>query len=182
MLFSWKRLKDHFGNILHLDEEPWRIAAGMGVGVFISFTPFYGFHTFMALLCAFAFRLNKVATVTGAWVNLPWFAPAVYGVSLMVGELILSGGSVPPAWRDWSLQGLVATGRSYFDAQKVKEGVYTLVQLTFAVSKPLVVGTTVLGTVAGGIAYLLTLEAVHEVRRLKALTAKRGRRRKRRRR
>ncbi len=174
MVFSWKRFKDHFRNILHLDEEPWRIAAGMGLGVFISFTPFYGFHTLVALLCAFAFRLNKVATVTGAWVNLPWFAPAVYGVSLMVGELILSGGAVPPGWTDWTLRGLVATSQSYFQAQSVKEGVYTLVQLTFAISKPLVVGTTVLGALAGAIAYLLTLEGVREVRRLKALTMRKG--------
>ncbi|MBI1893497.1 MAG: DUF2062 domain-containing protein [Candidatus Rokubacteria bacterium] len=174
MVVSWKRFKDHFRNILHLDEEPWRIAAGMGLGVFISFTPFYGFHTLVALLCAFAFRLNKVATVTGAWVNLPWFAPAVYGVSLMVGELILSGGAVPPGWTDWTLRDLVATSQSYFQAQSVKEGVYTLVQLTFAISKPLVVGTTVLGALAGAIAYLLTLEGVREVRRLKALKMRKG--------
>jgi uncharacterized protein (DUF2062 family) len=174
VVFSWKRFRDHFRNILHLDEEPWRIAAGMGLGVFISFTPFYGFHTVVALLCAFAFRLNKVATVTGAWVNLPWFAPAVYGVSLMVGELILSGGAVPPGWTDWTLRDLVATSQSYFQAQKVKEGIYTLVELTFAVSKPLVVGTTVLGALAGAIAYLLTLEGVKEVRRLKILKMRKG--------
>ncbi len=176
MVFSWKRLKDHFRRILHHEEEPWRIAGGMAVGVFISFTPFYGFHTLVALVCAFAFRLNKLATVTGAWVNLPWFAPVVYGVSLMVGELILSGGAVPPAWSQWSLQNLLATSQSYFQAQKVREGVFTLIQLTFAASKPLVVGTTVLGALAGGIAYLITLEAVNEIRRLKAQKgARRGR-------
>lgn len=167
MLLSWRAIKERIRSVLHLDEEPWRIAAGMAVGVFISFTPFYGFHTVMALVCAFAFRLNKAATITGAWLNLPWFAPFVYGFAFEVGELILSGGRQGIGWG-----ALAAVAQPYLKAvpdQEVARSLLNLLwQLMFVASKPLVVGTTVVGTVAGLAAYFITLEAVKDVRRLRA--------------
>lgn len=168
MLLSWRAIKERIRSVLHLDEEPWRIAAGMAVGVFISFTPFYGFHTLMALGCAFAFRFNKVATLTGAWLNLPWFAPFVYGFSLKVGEFILSGGT--GSRLDWGT--LAEVAKPYLKAAPSREGARSLLhllwQLMFVASKPLVVGTTVVGLAAGLVTYVVTLEAVKDVRRLRA--------------
>ena len=42
MVFSWRRLRERATGVLHLDEEPARLAMGMAVGVFIGVTPFYG--------------------------------------------------------------------------------------------------------------------------------------------
>lgn len=167
MILTWRAIKERILSVLHVDEEPWRIAAGMAVGVFISVSPFYGFHTVMALLCAFAFRLNKVATITGAWLNLPWFAPFVYGFSLELGELILSGGAQGLGWG-----ALAEVAQPYLKAAANRETARSLLnllwQLMFVASKPLVVGTSVVGTVAGLATYFLTLGAVKEVRRLRA--------------
>src|SRR5262249_61354043 len=38
-----------------------------------------------------------VATITGAWINLPWFAPFVYAFCLELGQAVLSG-NVGLAW------------------------------------------------------------------------------------
>jgi uncharacterized protein (DUF2062 family) len=57
--------------------------------VFISFTPFWGFQTLLALLLATVFRLNRAVTVTGTWLNLPWFAPFVYAGAVKLGALML---------------------------------------------------------------------------------------------
>ena len=65
------RLRQHFKKILSLDAHPGHISIGFAVGVFISFTPFFGLHTPMAIALAFLFRLNKVSCITGAWVNTP---------------------------------------------------------------------------------------------------------------
>ena len=65
MVFSWRRLRERATHVLHLDEEPSRLAMGMAVGVFIGVTPFYGLHTLLALAAAYVFRLNKAATITG---------------------------------------------------------------------------------------------------------------------
>ena len=77
---------------LHLDDPPHRIALALAVGVFISCTPFWGFQTILAVLIAMLLRLNRAATVAGAWLNLPWFAPFVYGASIKVGEALLPAG------------------------------------------------------------------------------------------
>ncbi len=74
---------------MHLDDPPWRIALSLAVGVFVSFTPFWGLQTVLALALATVFRLNRVVTVTGTWINLPWFAPFVYAGALSIGRAIL---------------------------------------------------------------------------------------------
>src|SRR5712692_8826180 len=87
--FAWLAAKFH--ELLHLDDPPWRLALALAVGVFIGCTPFWFFQTGLALLVATIFRLNKAATVMGAWLNLPWFAPLVYGAALEVGSALVPG-------------------------------------------------------------------------------------------
>lgn len=81
----WKhRLKA----ILTLDSHPGHIAAGFAVGVFISFTPFFAFHTLMAISAAFIFRLNKLSCVTGSWINTPITVLPVLGLSYKLGRIL----------------------------------------------------------------------------------------------
>lgn len=153
--------------VFHLHEEPSRLAAGMAVGVFIGITPFYGLHTLLALAAAFVFRLNKAATITGAWINLPWFAPFVYGFCLKLGEAILSG-NFSISWG--TLSGLAEAAGAYLRASP-REHAGALWQMIwdmmFTASLPLFVGTTVVGLVLGIATYVVTLEAVREIRRLR---------------
>ncbi len=166
MLFSWKGLKGRIRAVLHLDDAPWRIALGLAVGVFISCTPFYGFHTLMAIVVALLFRLNKVATITGSWFNLPWFAPFVYAVSLKVGEFILSGGRGLEVVRGKGPGELAEMIRPLLSLDKLKAGFLASSKLLFIVSTPLVVGTTLVGLVAAVVTYFLTLAAIKEIRHL----------------
>jgi uncharacterized protein len=86
---SARALRDRLLAVLRLDDAPWRIALALAIGVFISFTPFLGFQTLLALLIATVCRLNKAAVVVGAWLNLPWFMPLVYAGALWVGGALL---------------------------------------------------------------------------------------------
>lgn len=70
-MFDKEKLKQKIKTVLSLDSTPSHIAAGFAVGVFISFTPFFGVHTFLAIALAFILRVNKVACLTGAWLNTP---------------------------------------------------------------------------------------------------------------
>jgi uncharacterized protein (DUF2062 family) len=150
--------------VLSLDGPPSRLALALALGIFISCTPFYGFHTLIALAVAVALRLNKAVTVTGAWLNLPWFAPLVYGVSLKIGEFLLSGGQSPSLgevrWADmvpsvWP----PSSWPQLFD----ELGQYSTL-FSYA-SKALLVGTTLVGLVAGLVAYVVALAAIREMRR-----------------
>jgi len=87
-LFNKKVWKKRLYTILSLDSHPGHIAAAFAVGVFISFTPFFGLHTPIAIAVAFLFRLNKVACVTGAWVNTPITVVPILGVSYKLGRFL----------------------------------------------------------------------------------------------
>lgn len=82
---SWKT---RFKNILSLDSHPRHIAVGFAVGVFISFTPFFGLHTPLAIAVAFIFRLNKLTCITGAWINTPITVIPALGISYKIGRVL----------------------------------------------------------------------------------------------
>jgi len=84
-----EQLKQRMTAILALDSHPGHIAAGFAVGVFISITPLFGLHTPLAIALAFIFRLNKLTTITGAWVNTPLTVLPVLMISYRLGAFVL---------------------------------------------------------------------------------------------
>jgi uncharacterized protein (DUF2062 family) len=138
-----------FRAALHLADPPWRLALSLAVGVFISFTPFYGLQTLLAIGTAVVLRLNRAATVTGTWLNLPWFAPLVYAGALRLGTLVIPD---PQGIRGaWLAQILSEPGSlSWRD----------LPVLLDHVSLPLLVGTSLLGGVAGIVTYVVSFRLI----------------------
>ena len=106
MRASARALRARFIALLHLDDPPWRVALALAVGVFISFTPFLGFQTLLALLVATVARLNAAVVVTGTWLNLPWFMPFVYAGALKLGAWLLRD---LHSFADWSLALFIGT-------------------------------------------------------------------------
>jgi len=102
--------KARLAALFHIDDSPWRTALALAVGVFISFTPFWGFQTLLALLVATAFRLNRGVTLVGTWLNLPWFAPFVYAGAVKLGAVLLPDLSGVAAWSAWLLVGSMTIG------------------------------------------------------------------------
>jgi hypothetical protein len=88
LMLSRDKLKQKFNKILSLDAHPGHIAVGFAVGVFISFTPFFGLHTPLAIAFAFLFRLNKLTCITGAWVNTPLTIVPVLVASYNLGRFL----------------------------------------------------------------------------------------------
>ena len=65
------------------------------MGVLFGFSPLLGLHTILALIFAFALRLNRVAVLLGVYSNLPWIIAPYYAIATLVGAAIL-GTDVPP--------------------------------------------------------------------------------------
>jgi uncharacterized protein len=107
---NWRQWRARLTAQLQLDDSPWRTALALAIGVFISFTPFWGFQTLLALLVATVCRLNRGVTVTGTWLNLPWFAPFVYAGAVKLGALLLPDLSGVAAWSAWLFVGTTALG------------------------------------------------------------------------
>jgi uncharacterized protein (TIGR03546 family) len=125
----WKK---RIYGILSLDSHPGHIAAGFAVGVFISFTPFFGIHTPLAIAAAFLLRLNKLTCITGAWVNTPITVVPILGISYKLGAF-LRGRPV----QDLPLSG----GLEWHNLERY--------------AKSLVLGSSILGFVAAVLAYFL---------------------------
>ena len=88
-MFDKKKWKKRIKTILSLDSHPGHISAALAVGVFISFTPFFGAHLVMAIVASFVFRLNKLACITGTWVNNPLTVVPVTALSYKLGRVLL---------------------------------------------------------------------------------------------
>jgi hypothetical protein len=143
-----------FRAVLHLDDPPRRLALALAVGVFISCTPFWGLQTVLCVVVATIFRLNRAATITGTWINLPWFAPFVYGAELKIGLLIAPGfreanaGAFDLLLRD---PGALSWGM-----------VWSWLRGS---SLPLLVGSTIVGAVAAGATYVIAYATLRRRRR-----------------
>jgi len=168
---TWSRIKKTIQQVLHLGDSPRRTALAFAIGVFIAFTPTYGFHTLSALLCAWAFRLNVVAILAGSFINNPWTVLPILGSTMWVGLTLVPIGG--PHTLDTILQDLIlliqtATVRNHFNLailwQQFKPYFF-----------PFVVGAIALGIVCSLIAYplvLFGLRRYHETqRRLSAALA-----------
>jgi hypothetical protein len=138
-----------FRAALHLDDPPWRLALSLAVGVFISFTPFYGLQTALAVGAALVLRLNRAATVTGTWLNLPWFAPLVYAGALRLGTLVIP-----------DPEGIRGAWLAHLLSQPGSLSWRDLPALLDHVSLPLLVGTSLMGGVAGIVTYLVSFHVI----------------------
>ena len=89
--------------VLHLQESPQRTALAFAIGVFIGFSPAYGLHTVMVLLCTWALGLNLLALMAGAFLNNPWTLVPILGATYWVGALLLGRSDSPSFdWHDLS--------------------------------------------------------------------------------
>ncbi|KJR40081.1 hypothetical protein MCHI_004005 [Candidatus Magnetoovum chiemensis] len=82
---SISEFKEKFNEISGFKDSPLKLAASFGVGVFIGFTPLLGLHTVMAIFIAWAFKLPKVPTLLGAYINNPLTIIPLYMFSLWAG-------------------------------------------------------------------------------------------------
>lgn len=143
------RLDERLRALLHLDDPPQRIALALAVGVFIGCTPFWGLQTLLSVVVAWAFCLNRAATLTGTWLNLPWFAPFVYGAALKVGGLLVPDPyGVRDAWLSYLLKH--PGSLSWHDA----------VALFDELSLALLLGTAVMGAVAALVTYTVAYAVI----------------------
>lgn len=110
-----------------------KIAFSFAIGVFISFNPFLSTHTITAVALALLFRFNKVAIISGAWVNNHLTIPFVFYLSYKLGVFVVGGDPVPPSFENFNIKLLIDYFKYY--------------------GKPLLVGTTITGLFASIIAF-----------------------------
>ncbi len=131
--------------LARLRSDPDEVARGMALGLFIGFSPTFGFQMILALFFAFIFRQNKIAAFVGVWVTNPLTAPLIYGMEYQVGRLLL---------------GLPPLEMANFSCELIRE-------LGAQVGVPLLLGSLVLGIPVAIIGYSLTVRLVPSLRQWK---------------
>jgi uncharacterized protein (DUF2062 family) len=139
---------------LRLDDPPRRLALALAVGVFIGCTPFWGLQTVLSIVVAAVCRLNRAATVTGTWLNLPWFAPFVYGAAIKIGLLVAPG-----------LQQADAASLDLLLSDPASLSWSTIWSWLRGSSLALLVGSTIVGALTAVVTYAVALAALTRHRR-----------------
>lgn len=65
-------------------------AFSIAMGIFVGFSPFWGFHTLLVIGLSIVFKLNKVLAFVVSNVSLPPFIPFLFAASLYVGAPFVS--------------------------------------------------------------------------------------------
>lgn len=110
---GWTRAFQYVKHRLRrLPDTPQRIARGVCIGVFTTFTPFYGFHFLFAASVAKLLNGNMLAALLGTFFGNPLTYVPIGVVSLQTGHFLLGktlephsverslGGKFIDAWRD----------------------------------------------------------------------------------
>ncbi len=139
---KWK-LHYYFRRMVRQHGSPHKIALGAAVGVFLGFFPTFGVGTFLALLLATIFRLNKIAALVGTVIGIPWFAPFIWTVSYLLGAFILR--------EDW---------RSFLANFQVRE-------IPQRALLPYWLGNFIISLTSGVITYVVILQIIQITRRRK---------------
>lgn len=78
-------------DVLESDGNNRTKAFSIALGVFVGFSPFWGFHTFLVISLSVLFKLNKVLAFVASNVSLPPFIPFIIAASLFLGSPFIAG-------------------------------------------------------------------------------------------
>jgi uncharacterized protein (DUF2062 family) len=91
---GWRRALEYIGHrVRRIPDSPHRIAIGFSCGVFVSFSPLFGFHFFYAMFLAWLLRGNILASLIGTVAGNPLTFPIIASTSLALGRRILGYGA-----------------------------------------------------------------------------------------
>lgn len=141
--------------VLHVDDTPHRIALGVAIGLFVTWTPTIGLQMVLALALCTLLRANKAVGLPFVWISNPLTILPIYYPSYALG-LSLIPGRQPKTWAHWNqmVREVFGSDLGWWDR--------TVEFWRFAldVAVPLWLGSLIMGTIIGVAAYSVTYRAV----------------------
>ena len=159
--FNYVKLRVH-----RIPDQPHRIARGIFAGVFVTFSPFFGLHFFLAAGLAKVMRGNIIASLFATFVGNPLTFFFIATASLQTGNLLLGrignfgdemdrgiGGKFVDAWQDLKDNTIAL----FTDRDADWANLYIFYDEVFF---PYMVGGLVTGAIAGVVFYYLSLPVI----------------------
>lgn len=86
---GWRRYFKYVRmRVVRLSDSSAKIAAGLAIGVAISFSPLMGTHLIQAVLIAYVIRANVIASLIGTIIGNPWTFPFMWWASISLGSAL----------------------------------------------------------------------------------------------
>ena len=87
---GWSRAIEYMmAEIKRLPDSPKNISFGVAIGVFVSFSPFFGIHVLLAFIIARFLRVNILAAILGTFMGNPISFPIIAALNFNVGDLFV---------------------------------------------------------------------------------------------
>ncbi len=172
---GWRRAASYVVHRLRrLPDAPERIAAGVGAGIFASFTPLYGFHFLLAALVAWLARGNILAALLATFFGNPITFPFIVLGSIELGSWLLGidqSMKAPEVMKAFGAASYELTGNlgALFGDRPVYWG--HLLRFINEVWLPYMLGGAILGTIFGVAGYFVSLPVMraYQARRREVL-------------
>jgi len=168
-VFSWPSRRDVYRvlakgrrlvvrNVLHADDPPHRLALGVAIGLFVTFTPTIGFQSALVIALAWMFGANKLVGLPLVWISNPATFIPIYYPCYRLGRWVLGGEPVSLRW--W--KELAYAPESYLDATRFYW------KRLMEIIEPLMVGCLLVAIPIAGFGYVFTYQAVVKYREMRA--------------
>jgi len=145
-------------NVLRADDPPHRLAFGVAIGLFVTFTPTIGFQSVLVVLLAWMFGANKLVGLPLVWISNPATFVPIYYPSYRLGRWVLGGEPVSMKWWKELAKPPDASG----EAIRFYWGRF------MEIIEPLTVGCLLIAIPLAGFGYVMTYQAVTKYRELRA--------------
>ena len=163
--YVWQRLKDFIiHKVLRLDDTPHRIALGVAIGFFVTWTPTIGIQMILVVALAALLRANKLVGVPFVWISNPFTIGVVYGPNYLVGKALL-GEQYTWAAFTRALQSAREAQASLLDPASWLDYMWQWIQAFLPLFFPLWLGSIIIGLLLGFLTYMATYYGVVAYRR-----------------
>ncbi len=162
---GWLRAVSYVGHRLRrLPDTPPKIARGIAIGIFVSFTPFFGLHFVVAVFMALLFRGNAISALLGTFFGNPISFPFIATTSLTLGYWVLGADGGPESQKTLFHLFTHATSDFWFNfralfTERVADW-SNLTNFSKGVFLPYMIGGTILGSISGMIGYFVSVPLI----------------------
>ena len=165
--YFWQRLKGFIVHkVLRLDDTPHRIALGVAIGFFVTWTPTIGIQMILVVALATLLKANKRVGVPFVWISNPLTILWIYRPNYFIGSQLLGGRYTPSAF--WAAVQNARTAQANLpDPQGWLDHVshwgqviWQWMQALWPIFPPLWLGSIIVALLMGFITYIATYYAV----------------------
>ena len=149
------RLRPVLRWVLKLRSSPRAIAGGLGLGMFIAFTPTVGIQIILAIIAATLCNVNRPAAIAPVWITNPVTVAPVYTFNYWLGTFIWPG---PPLAEVKELFVNLGNSLTHLQFWDMQEAVLAVLHMGLEILIPLLIGSTLIGVVLGIATYIISLK------------------------